>query len=29
VTALSGYLWKAAASFFEPGDPDDRAWVKE
>lgn len=23
------YLWKAAGSFFYPGDPDARAWVKE
>jgi hypothetical protein len=23
------YLWKAAGSFFDPGDPDARAWVKD
>ena len=25
----AGYLWKAANSFFYPGDPDARTWVKE
>ena len=26
---VTGYLWKAANSFFYPGDPAARAWVKD
>ncbi|MGH3287061.1 MAG: ISKra4 family transposase, partial [Streptosporangiaceae bacterium] len=26
---VTGYLWKAANSFFYPGEPDARAWVRE
>jgi hypothetical protein len=26
---VAGYIWKAAGSFFEPGDPDGRAWARE
>ena len=26
---VTGYIWKAASSFFEPGDPDGRAWARE